>query len=69
MSDDLRLTIDEIERRMKAGEDFLMIDTRNPEAWKQSNQKAPGAIRVAVDDFENHLPDMPKSRSILTYCT
>ena len=69
MSDDLRITVDALSRRMDAGEAFLFIDTRNPDAWRTSSIKAPGAVRVPVDDFEKHLSEIPKNRHIVTYCT
>lgn len=69
MSDDLKITVDELSRRIKAREDFLPIDTRNPEAWTSSAIKAPGALRIPVDEFEKHLADIPKSRPIVTYYT
>jgi hypothetical protein len=47
MPDDLRITVDELRKRMEAGEDFTITDTRNPQAWAQSNEKLPGAIRGA----------------------
>jgi hypothetical protein len=30
MPDNLRITVDEVRKRMEAGEDFVLIDTRNP---------------------------------------
>ena len=52
MPDDLRITIDELRRRMEAGEDFAFIDTRNPQAWAQSDVMLPEAIRVLADKLE-----------------
>jgi len=69
MSDDQRITVDELSRQMNAGEDFLFIDSRNPDAWRSSAIKAPGALRVPVNEFEKHLAELPKSRPIVTYCT
>jgi hypothetical protein len=31
MTDALRIAVDELRRRMEAGEDFVSIDTRNPQ--------------------------------------
>ena len=33
MADALRITVDELKRRMEAGEDFTVVDVRNPQAW------------------------------------
>ena len=64
-----RITVDELKRRMDAGEDFTIIDVRNPQAWGQSDTMIPEAIRVPLDDFERHLSQIPKDRPIVAYCT
>jgi rhodanese-related sulfurtransferase len=69
MADDLRITVDELRRRMDAGENFVFIDTRNPQAWAESDVKLPGAIRIPADSLDEHLPEIPKDQPILTYCT
>jgi rhodanese-related sulfurtransferase len=69
MPDDLRISADELGKRMEAGEDFVVIDTRNPQAWGQSDIKLPEAIRVPTDKLEEQLANIPKNKSIATYCT
>lgn len=69
MSDDLRITIDDLRKRTKAGEDFMFLDARNPEAWAESDVMLPNARRVPLDAFEQHLYEIPKTRSIVAYCT
>jgi len=64
-----RITAPEVKRRMQAGEDFIVIDVRNPRAWAESDVKARHAIRVAMEDFENELPRIPTDKPIVTYCT
>jgi hypothetical protein len=41
MPDDLRIRIDELRKRMEAGEDFEVIDTRNPQVWAESDVMLP----------------------------
>ena len=69
MPDNLRISTDELKKRMDAGEDFVVIDTRNPQAWAQSDVKLPEAIRVPADKLEEQLAKIPKNKSIVTYCT
>lgn len=69
MADDLRITVDELRRRMDSGEDFLFIDTRNPQAWENSSQKLPGAVRIPSDALEQYLSNIPRNKPIVTYCT
>ena len=69
MADSLNIGIDELKKRMQAGEDFVFIDTRNPHAWAQSDVMLPNAIRVHVDDLDKHSYEIPKDRNIVAYCT
>jgi rhodanese-related sulfurtransferase len=69
MADNPKITVDALRKRLDAGEPFLFLDTRNPQAWGESDVKVHGAIRVPVDHFEDYLPELPKDRPIVTYCT
>ena len=69
MPDSLRIGIDEVKKRMEAREEIVFIDTRNPQAWAQSDVMLPKAIRVPVDDLDKHLYEIPKDKAIVTYCT
>jgi hypothetical protein len=69
MADALRITVDELKRRMEAGEDFVLIDVRNPLAWAKSNSMLPEAIRVPLDKLEENLPRIPENRPVVAYCT
>ena len=69
MVDAPRITAPELKKRMDAGEDFTVIDTRNPQAWAESDTVIPEAIRVPLDELEQNLARIPKSRSVVAYCT
>ena len=69
MADNPRIGIDSLRKRMETGEDIVFIDSRNPEAWAQSDVMVPKAIRVPVDDLEKHLDEIPKGKTIVAYCT
>ena len=72
MSDSLRITVDELRKRMEKGEDFVVIDTRNPQAWAESDVKLPEAIRAPADNLDNLdkiLSNIPKDKPIVAYCT
>jgi rhodanese-related sulfurtransferase len=64
-----RITVDEVGERMKRGEPFAFVDTRNPQAWAESDQKLPGAIRVPADEVDQHVDEIPHDRAVITYCT
>ena len=63
-----RVTVDELKQRMDRGEQFTFIDSRNPKAWGEADQKLPGAIRVPAEEVEAHLHEIPKDRTVITYC-
>jgi rhodanese-related sulfurtransferase len=69
MADAPRITVQELKRRMDAGEDFTVIDVRNPQAWAETDTVIPEAIRVSLDTLEDNLPRIPKNRPAVAYCT
>ena len=69
MADAPRMTVEELKRRMDAGEDFTVIDVRNPDAWAETDTVIPEAIRVPLDKLEENLPRIPKTRAVVAYCT
>jgi len=64
-----RVTVDEVKERMDRGEQFTFLDTRNPTAWAEADTKLPGAIRVPANEVEQHLDQIPRDRTVITYCT
>ncbi len=64
-----RVTVDEVRERMDRGEQFTFVDTRNPQAWGESDMKLPGAVRVPANELERHLGEIPRNRAVITYCT
>ncbi len=64
-----RVTVDEVSARMDRGEQFTFVDTRNPKTWAEAETKLPGAIRVPADEVEQHLDEIPKDRTVISYCT
>ena len=69
MNSSLRITVDELRRRMESGEDFTIIDVRKPEAWAESDTMIPESIRVSLDDLEQNVARIPKNRPAVAYCT
>jgi rhodanese-related sulfurtransferase len=66
VDDALRITVEELKKRMDAGEDFTVIDVRNPEAWAETDTVIPEAIRVPLDKREANLSRIPKSRPVVS---
>jgi rhodanese-related sulfurtransferase len=64
-----QITREDLKRRMDAHESIAVLDTRAVDAWEKSDVQIPGAVRVPPDDVVQHLPDIPRDRMVVTYCT
>ena len=64
-----RISADEANARVLAGEPMVFVDSRNPQAWAKSDRKIPGAVRVPADDVESHLTEIDRHSTIVVYCT
>ena len=64
-----RVTAEEIKERMARGEQFTFVDTRNPQAWGEADTKLPGAVRVPADEVDQHLSEIQRDHTVITYCT
>jgi len=64
-----RISAEEVNARVLAGEPIVFVDTRNQKAWKESDRNIPDAIRVPAEDVESHLNEIDKNSTVITYCT
>lgn len=64
-----RITVEEAKRKVDSGERVVFIDTRNPQAWAESEQRIPGAIRVPLAEADQSIGELPRDATIITYCT
>jgi rhodanese-related sulfurtransferase len=69
MPDEIRISADELERRIKAGEEFTILDVRNAGAWAEARNTAKDAIRVPLADADQIIPTIPTDKPIVAYCT
>ena len=58
----------ELKAKMDAGEDFLLVDVREPAEWEI--MQIPGAVLIPKGEFlnGNALSQMPQDREIVLYC-
>jgi rhodanese-related sulfurtransferase len=63
-----RISPEEANARVLAGEPIVFLDSRSPKSWQESDRKLPGAIRVPPDDVEPHIAGLDKSSTIIAYC-
>jgi hypothetical protein len=64
-----RISAADLKRRMDAHEPLAILDSRAPDAWKNSDVQIPGSIRVPPDQVEQHLDEIPRDRVVVAYCT
>jgi rhodanese-related sulfurtransferase len=48
---------------------IAFIDSRSVKSRSESGVQIPDSIRVPPDDVAKHESEIPKDRSIVTYCT
>lgn len=63
------VTVFEVKELMRRGEPFAFVDARDAPAWNVAQVKLPGAIRVAAGKAVEHLGEIPKDATVITYCT
>ena len=67
--DEIRVSVDDVKRRVERGDDIVFIDARSVASWSSATEQIPGAIRVPPDDVAAHVDSVPKNRTLVTYCT
>jgi len=64
-----RIKVEELKKRMDAGEELTIVDVRNPQSWADSASMIPKAVRIPLDSLNQNLARTPKSRPVVAYCT
>ena len=61
-----RVTIDELEAMMKDGT-AIVVDVRNQAAFDQGH--IPGSRLIPAGEILNHINDLPRDKTVVTYCS
>ena len=64
-----RISPEEVNARVLAGEPIVFIDARNPQAWSKSGRKIPGALRITADDLPRKVGQIARDATVVAYCT
>ena len=59
----------EAKQMLDRGERVVFVDARNPVAWGSSTVKLPGAIRIPVDEVDEHVSEIARDVTAISYCT
>jgi rhodanese-related sulfurtransferase len=69
MTDSIRISKEEVKKRLDSGERIVFLDIRNPDPWERAERKIKGAIRLPLNEIDQRIGSIPKDRPIITYCT
>ncbi len=61
-----RIGIEDIKKHM---DEFVFVDARSVIARSRNPLQIPGAIHVPAKDVDKASKDLPKKRTLVTYCT
>lgn len=64
-----KISADEANARVLAGEPIVFIDARSPVAWDESDRKIPGAIRITADHIESGVDQVQRTATVIIYGT
>lgn len=67
--DAARISVDELQALIAAGETPLVIDVRGAAARQVDARRIPGAIELSLDEIEAGPDELPRDRQIVLYCT
>ena len=68
-SDDKRITIGDLKRKMDRKEAVLIIDARSGSSYLGSSVRLKGAVHITLDDLNSKMDSLPKDKEIVIYCT
>jgi len=60
------LSVDEVNEIVKNNEDYLIIDARSVDEYKDGHIK--GAISIPESDIKKRIEEIPKDRPVIVYC-
>lgn len=64
-----KISVDELKRRLDAGESISVVDVRHPLALDLDPESIPGAINFTLEDIEHRHHEIPRDRDIVLYCS
>jgi membrane protein DedA with SNARE-associated domain len=64
-----RIGPEELERKLAAGEDVLIVDLRHPLEFEADPRTIPGALRMAPEELDTRHGEIPRGREVVLYCS
>jgi membrane protein DedA with SNARE-associated domain len=64
-----RIQPDDLQKKMAAGEDLLVLDLRRDHDYDSSDAMVSGAVRIRPASFHRVAHHLPRDRDLVFYCT
>lgn len=64
-----RITPEELERKIKAGEEIVILDLRSSLDFEADSSKVRGAIHMLPSELVEREQEIPRDRDVILYCT
>jgi membrane protein DedA with SNARE-associated domain len=65
-----RITVAELQRRLLEDQPPpVIVDVRNRSSHTYDPRRIPGALRMALDELDEKIGELPRDRDIVLYCT
>jgi membrane protein DedA with SNARE-associated domain len=64
-----RITPEELKEKLDLGEDIFIIDLRDALEFDIEPRTIPGALRLSIEELEEHHHKIPRDREIVLFCT
>jgi membrane protein DedA with SNARE-associated domain/rhodanese-related sulfurtransferase len=64
-----RITTTELRQKIDAGENLVLLDLRSSAALKEDPFAIEGAVHMNLEDLDRRLPELPRDRDIVVYCS
>jgi hypothetical protein len=64
-----RITVEELKAKLAKREPVTIIDSRSSSSYESSEAKIKGSVRIASDEVEARLKEIPRDKEVVVYCT
>jgi rhodanese-related sulfurtransferase len=65
----IRITVSELDRRLRAGEALAILDVRRREAWATDPARIPGALWLPLEEVPQRVRELPRDTHLVVYCS
>lgn len=63
------ISVDQLKRRLDQGDNVLVVDVRQPNAYAAYPGEIPNSVRIPPSELPERYGELPRDRPIVLYCT